>query len=398
MQSVWTLTAASVALGLATGGVAGYWQYKSPTPETTVSTPMEAGATTGKPYQPVTAASPKGPHPAVHIEEPNYSFGTMEAGGKMSHEFVVHNRGDAPMTLKQGETTCKCTLSEVAGGEIPPGGSTTVKLEWRAESGPGPFRQSAAISTNDPTQPTITLTVDGEVTESVTINPHEVVFSNLQTTESSSATVKVYAFHADDLTFTGHTFDSTDGPQQFEVSYQPLEKDQIEDKRAKSGMLITIRSKPGLPLGPVRQKITFNTNLEHSPTINVPLSGSVSSDISIIGPDWSMSNGVLRLGVVESRVGAERTLKLVTRGPHSKTIEFKVVSQTPAFLQVSLGERKEMATGAVSQTPITIKVPKGSPAANHSGSEVGKAGVIKLETNHPDVQEVRLQVQFVVED
>lgn len=398
MQSVWTLTAASVALGLATGGVAGYWQYSSPTQETIAATPMEAGTTTGKPFQPVAVSLPKGPHPLVHIDAPNFAFGNMESGGKMSHEFVFHNRGDAPLTLKQGETTCKCTLSEVAGGEIPPGGSTTVKLEWRAESGPGPFRQSASISTNDPRQPTVTLTVDGEVTESISVNPAEVVFSNLQTTESSSATVKVYAFHADDLQFSGHTFDSSDGAKQFDISYQPLEKNQIDDKRAKSGMLITIRTKPGLPLGPVKQKITFNTNLEHSPTINLPLSGSVSSDVSIIGPDWSMANGVLRLGVVESGQGAERTLKLVTRGPHSKTIEFKVASQTPAFLQVSIGERKEMASSAVSQTPITIKVPKGSPTANHSGSEIGKAGVIKLETNHPDVQEVRLLVQFVVED
>src|SRR5215213_9795469 len=101
--------------------------------------------------------------PHIVVDEPHYDFGSMQRGTSKSHEFVIRNTGNAPLKIRNGGTTCKCTLSKVADESIAPGGSTTVKLEWTAKSDGGPFRQTATILTNDPTQSQVELVVEGQI-------------------------------------------------------------------------------------------------------------------------------------------------------------------------------------------------------------------------------------------
>src|SRR3954469_13838111 len=79
----------------------------------------------------------------IVVDGPNYNFGSMQRGTTKSHEFVIHNTGTAPLTIRNAGTTCKCTLSKVAEESIAPGGSTSVKLEWTAKVDHGPFQQTA---------------------------------------------------------------------------------------------------------------------------------------------------------------------------------------------------------------------------------------------------------------
>ena len=75
---------------------------------------------------------------------------------------------------------------------------------------------------------------------------------------------------------------------------------------------------------------------------------------------------------------------------------FKPVKIVPDALSVSLGQRSEI-NNAVTQTPLEIAIPPGTPAENHLGSEQGKLGQIILETTHPRVPKLRILVRFVVE-
>src|SRR5262245_45743862 len=101
--------------------------------------------------------------PRIAVDEPHYDFGSMQRGTTKSHEFVIRNAGKAPLKIRNGGTTCKCTLSQLTEESIPPGGSTTVKLEWTAKADNGPFRQVATVLTNDPTNSSVELQVDGQI-------------------------------------------------------------------------------------------------------------------------------------------------------------------------------------------------------------------------------------------
>jgi len=134
-------------VGGAVGGALGYVEVRSESNEIGALTEEEVAlqADAGQKF------------PRVKVDEPHHNFGRMERGREKSHKFVIRNIGDAPLTLTVGQTSCKCTLSEVESGAIPPGESTHVKIEWSAKADQGPFRQTATIHTNDPQQPDVEL-------------------------------------------------------------------------------------------------------------------------------------------------------------------------------------------------------------------------------------------------
>ena len=377
-----TVVPLALLLGVVFGAGMARWEYGS---SGTSAAAASAGSAAGN------------EQPAAVVDEPVHEFGSMELGGRKAHTFTIRNTGKATLTVsKSGEATCKCTRFDVEDSSIPPGGSGSIALEWEGKGDIGPFRQSAEIATNDPKQPKITLVVQGELTEAVRVEPTELVLSSMPTREPVSGQVKVYAVNAEDLQITEHRFESEEGSRQFDIAFTPLSEEQLAGHKAKSGVLATLTSKPPLPLGPIRQKISLESNLAGGPKLEFSISGTVVSDISIIGPDWSNDNAVLRLSAVKRSEGRSRTLQLVTRGQHRKEIEFNVASKSPEFLEVSLG--KMIDRGAVTQVPLTIAVPRGAPVANHLGSAQGKMGEVVLSANHPDVKEVKLKVQFVVEE
>ena len=43
--------------------------------------------------------------PSIHFPEPSYDFGTISQGDKVSHTFVVQNKGDEPLKLIRAQGT-----------------------------------------------------------------------------------------------------------------------------------------------------------------------------------------------------------------------------------------------------------------------------------------------------
>src|SRR5687767_3196483 len=78
-----------------------------------------------------TSAKPLGQDSKLEIEGGStYNFGQMDRHAKGEHTFVIRNVGSTPIGLKQGQTTCKCTISEMKDGELKPGDSIPIKLMW----------------------------------------------------------------------------------------------------------------------------------------------------------------------------------------------------------------------------------------------------------------------------
>lgn len=333
------------------------------------------------------------------LESDTHDFGAMDANSTGHHDFVVLNKGNAPLKLTKGETTCKCTLAKVDEAEIPPGGKSKVTLDWTAKSLTGAFRQTATVLTNDPDHPRVTVTVTGRVTAIYRTSPSEVVFSRLAPGETGNASVRLFGYGSEkDLKATGFQLEESTNAKHFDVALRPLSADQIKDEPdAKSGYEVLITLKPGLPIGPFRQKIAVATNLKEAANVDIPIRGEVASEISVAGAEFDPETGVLMLGNVDSSQGAERTVRIFVRGPFCRQVRFEPVEVVPALLRVTVGKTTEMSSGEVTLTPLTIEIPKGSPPANHLGSEQGKLGRITLKTHHPQSPELRIYVRFAVE-
>jgi hypothetical protein len=346
----------------------------------------------------VSPKSAQDKRPKLVVDGVEYNFGVMDSRGAGSHEFVFKNAGTSPLVLTKGSTSCKCTLSNVDESPIPPGGSANVKVEWVGKGLVGEFHQTATIKTNDPVQGVVTLTVVGRLAAAVRSNPLDVVFSRITAGDEATGTTRVYGYLPEPVQLKGYKLTDTATAKFFQVRYEPLSADQLkEEPDAQSGVLVTVTVKPGLPLGPFQQRIVLETNYSQSPTLELPVSGKIGSQISVVGVGWDEDSGLLTLGRVDGSKGIRRTLLLVAGGPHSKDIHYKPIEVVPDLLKVELGPATPMRGGTVIQTPLTIEIPPRSRPANHLGSEEGKLGRIFIETNHPQVPKLRILVRFVVE-
>jgi len=363
---------------------------------------------------------PSGPVPKVVVDQEEYEFGLLDITAKGKHDFVFTNRGEATLELRAGETSCGCTVSEIKDDGIAPGESGKVSVTWTADKGEGPFRQTATIETNDPLRPRVTLTVQGRITMVVRPVPATLAFGSVSSGRAVTGQVRLLCYLDEPAGVPGYELADKQTTEYFAVRFEPLTADQLkeasgrEGKRGKegefsgqgktskeeqprSGYLVDVTVKPGLPLGGFRQTILVQTGLKSVPTVQIPLAGTVVGDMSIVGQGWDEENGILTLGRVSSYQGAQRRLLLVTRGPLAKQVQFTLVRCDPDLLQVDQEKLKETTTigsGTVSQTPLIVRIPKGSRQVYYLGSEFGE---ILIKTNHPDIPLLRIHVRFAVE-
>jgi hypothetical protein len=171
------------------------------------------------------------------------------------------------------------------------------------------------------------------------------------------------------------------------------------DREARSGKLVRVTLKPGLPQGTLQQKIVLKTNLDEVPEVPVKVYATLGGDISVVavGSGWDAERNLLRLGTVDATKGVSRKLLLVVRGKHREQVQFEPVKVFPKWLEISMGKTVQIGNGMVNQTPLSITIPPNASSAVHLGSEQGKLGEVRLKTNHPDVPELKIDLQFATE-
>lgn len=391
-MKLWVLTLGTIFVGVAAGASSAWLEF----------------ANVGNQFEPhnqsAGAAAAVGPEKAgpkaVIVNGTDFDFGVGQRQGAMNHTFLIRNDGDQPLKLEKGATTCKCTLSDLKTGEVPPSGTAEVRLDWKLITLGEQFRQTAEIHTNDPRRPTVSLTVHGTVTDLVRLDPHDVVLSNVTANDGARATVHLYGFNVKDLQVLSHEFTNPDTASYFSLDWKPSPADELQGKQGATLALTgTLIVKSGLPLGPINQTIQLKTNVAEVDKLELEISGSVVSDIAIVGPSQFVEkHGLLMFGIIERARGAKATLRILVKGPHRQDVKLTVQDVDPAdVLNASLGEAQEINAGAVRLYPLEIEVRPGSRLVNRMGSEQAKFGKIVIESTHPTVKKIPIKVKFAVE-
>ena len=332
------------------------------------------------------------------VDEEEHNFGAVERDSSTRYAFIFRNIGAKPLRLQAGASTCgKCTISDLRKKILKPGESGEVGVEYKAIGDEPYFRQSVTIHTSDPDRPDVTLKITGKITTSIRGKPTTVVFSNVSANETKTAEMKVFAYLTDRLEIKNPQFTDDQTKNYFAVELSAIPRDKLDDRDAKSGVLVAVTVKPGLPLGPIVQKLRLETNVPGKQIVDIPIQGTVVSDISLAGPGWDRTRGRLALGTVDSREGIRRELILLIRGPHRHKVQFSLDRSDPSMLGVHFGKPGEINDGAVVQVPLTIEISPGSPAENRLGSNQSDLGHIWINTTHPQVKQIRVDVKFAVE-
>jgi hypothetical protein len=340
---------------------------------------------------------PEGPQPVAEVDREEFDFGVMERDATRSHTFRITNRGDHPLDLRKGSTSCKCTITKFEDRSVEPGKTAEIVLEWTARTAGDAFREVATIFTNDPKRTRLDLTVTGRIIETLELEPREFLFGKMLVGQEKTVRVRLLSYRNESLAILEAKLGDSETSRFFDVVIEPIPADQWTDAGAKSGVLVALTVRPGLPIGPFREQLELKTNVGDRETLRVYVEGHVVSDISIVGRGWSEDLGVLSIGRVNGQEGTKRKLAVFIRGNDSDAIQFETVKKSPDFLQIHFGKRTVIQGGRVVKLPLIVEIPPGVGPVSRLGTQQGDLGEILIQTNHPRAQQLRLRVRFVVD-
>lgn len=101
-----------------------------------------------------------GPQPKIALLEDSYNFGSVGPTEVVTHDFVIANQGEAPLTISRAYTTCGCTSADFTATVIPPGKVSIVTMIYDAgfhDARGQTVRRGIIIENNDPKNPHVEL-------------------------------------------------------------------------------------------------------------------------------------------------------------------------------------------------------------------------------------------------
>ena len=344
----------------------------------------------------VTVQKEMNPDAKAFVPENEHNFGVLSREQKGMHDFIVENRGTANLTLKVDRTSCTCTGVDVSKPSVKPGEQSIITVHWEAESSQTIFTQSAALRTNDPSNPELIFHVKGLYTAPVMSNPGTLQFPAVALGREANASFRFYGLEKKPLEIKEIRCSD---PEHFEASFEPGEFTESDNessiyKNAANVWIVRVKVKPGLPTGAFQERLVISTNYESEPTVEYFVRGMVhAGNVQIVGKDYMRETGAINIGKTALGSPISTRINVIFLGKSSDDVHLAVARKEPSFIQADIektpGERQAVFT-------VTVTVPA-TTAGYWFGPEQKTMGLLELETNIPETPMLRFPVQFLVE-
>lgn len=342
-------------------------------------------------------AQESAPGPIAEVDHTAHDFGRLAPLTTHQHVFVIRNRGDAPLKLTEGPTTCKCTVANLIQGTVPAGGKAPVAMQWNTGRD-SEYSHSATIYTNDPRQPIVQLKIMGQVQVLLRCEPDELVFSRVAPGERPSATTLVYSQVWDKFHLT--VVDS--GHPGVEHNIEEASEEERQALGATTAYRVTFTLPSDLAAGyftiPVNFRAVREADQPNSEELTpahadceLMLTGKVLRRLSVYGPDVDVRGTILMGRVTEGR-GAYVKLLLKLRDD-DKDLRVTKIDTLPKSLNVRV-ERYETSGGKDHGLyHLHVELPKDAPTFRLPPD---KRGRVTVEFDHPRVPRLDLPVDLIV--
>ena len=325
--------------------------------------------------------------PIAVLENGIYNFGTMEPFERRRHSFVIRNDGDAPLELREGESSCKCTIGEVGDGTVAPGETTTVMLSWRSGEGNKRFAHEAEVLTNDPNNPVLRCVVEGQIVSQLLADPGEFGLAGMfpGVAETSSVTLSTQVWDSFRVFDIGCTLETVTW------DLQPLSDTEKQSMDVKDGYRLTITMPDNLERGYFSHtlKMQVQPEGEGAKVYELPIKGNVLRRVSIYGKGID-STGKVKLGKVRRGVGIKKYFSVKVRDP-DPSLEVKKIETRPDFMKVSFVDNEKVQSPGLYR--MLLDIPADAPRASFMGEPVGK---VHIEFQNPSFENIDLDVEFAI--
>lgn len=339
---------------------------------------------------------------ATIVGEPIHDFGLLRREASSRCSFIVRNDGDADLLIEKQTVSCGlCVQTTLTTATVKPGEEVVIPVSLTARK-PGPeLNEALEVRTNDKTHEVIRFELIAYISEAAGASVSELALGTISTADGATSSFNVYGFNEEQLEIVECSMSDGDGSGHFKWQIHDLPPDAVKagQSHAYLGKKIDITIEPGLPVGPVRLHMTIVARAGEEVRIDVPVTGQVAGDLSLIGGStYTPSKSLLSIGRILVGEGATVKMHIILKGEHRDDVQVSVGECDPAgYLSATIGERKAMESGKASLIPLVVEIAKDAPAANHLGGTTSRVGKIVLQTTHPTTKELTLYVRFAVE-
>jgi hypothetical protein len=221
--------------------------------------------------------------PRLEVAEPVHDFGTVEQGAHVDHSFRVRNAGDQALRLDHVKSTCGCTIGSVPGQEVAPGGAAFVTVSLDTARLAGRTTKTVTLYTNDPDVPVQPLALTGTVETDLVLSPTPLYVGHLRPGERVQRDVLVRPGRPGGSAQVSLV--ETDGPEV---------RAHVEPGADPGTQRVVVELPADLPPGRFDGSVTLRTTSATQPVINVPVFGTVDSDVAVLPPQVTF--GISRAG------------------------------------------------------------------------------------------------------
>lgn len=86
--------------------------------------------------------------PKIEFDKTEHDFGSIQAGEKVSAEFVVKNIGENDLVISDASATCGCTVPDYPKFPLKPGQSAPIKVTFDSNGKSGIQNKTVTLTTN----------------------------------------------------------------------------------------------------------------------------------------------------------------------------------------------------------------------------------------------------------
>ncbi|NBO38859.1 DUF1573 domain-containing protein [bacterium] len=377
----------------------------------TTQAPVAASPAKSTPAQQETAPTEKeiaadnlqGQKPLAEFTQMRYDFGDIVRGQKVSFAFEFKNVGSGVLQIRSIHSSCGCVNTKVEPKDVfAPGEKGKLSFEFDSSYFAGNIIRTLTVDTNQARNSAITLTFTANVQEEIHASPallsvgevlpeyNKAWLINLSTalraTSSEPETIPAAAEKAG-LTSSqlSQLRDTKEVKPIFATSSQPAIAAEIVAPSGKGkDYQLKLTFKGGLPIGPLREKVSIWNTSRHLKELIIPIVGEVVGHVK-------QNVKYIEFGVVTRPETVKRAL---TVSSDRKDFQVESVSaelrRSDALEGITIADILKYSTTrgqTGTQVNFELRYPDALSAALQT---INASGMFIVRTNDPDYKELRV--------
>lgn len=195
------------------------------------------------------------------LAESRFDAGTVQKGSIIKRDFVIHNTGTADLRIADVKPKCAC-MTAAFDKKIKPGAEGKISVAIDTKSFQGKIVKIADVLSNDPTNPSTTITVAADVNAYVTVLPYG--FVRIQA-EAGTPTTQEVTLSSDHPAFKPVNV----------ITPKPYLKASLTPGASAAQWKLAVTCDATAPEGLLGDAITVQTSVPEQPELSIAISGFV---------------------------------------------------------------------------------------------------------------------------